>query len=110
MKIDNHLFKLVGSISSKRVSGHFSSLHSFQWLVQDLKFSKAHLFEFSVFLGTQTFERESSSSLLSFEKRLFFAGGSLSEGWSWLSGVEEAFEGGAEVALIGRMDLGGTCV
>lgn len=34
-KLDSHLFKLTGSISSKRVSGHFSSLQSFLCLIQD---------------------------------------------------------------------------
>ena len=75
IKMDNHLLRLVGSISSKRVSGHFSSLLSFLLLIQELKFSNAHFVEFSVFLGTQALERVSSSSLLSLEKRVFFAGG-----------------------------------
>ena len=39
--------------------------------------------------------------MLSLEKRVFFAGGGHSEGSTWR-------EGGAEVALIGRMGLGGT--
>ena len=62
-------------ISAKSVSGHFSSLHSFLWLIQELKFSTDHLVEDWVFFGTLGFDRSSSSSLLSVEKRLLFAGG-----------------------------------
>ena len=49
---ESHLLSWAGSISSSRVSKHFSLLLADLFLI----LSKAHLVELSVFLGTQGFD------------------------------------------------------
>ena len=82
-KIESHLFKLSGAMSSKSISRHFSSLHSFLSVIWDLRFSKAHFVDDSVFWAHRVL---SNSSFKGLEKWLFFAGGAWGRtllNWGW---------------------------
>lgn len=87
--VHNHLSRRLGSISSSRDSGHFSLLWQFLSLIHDLKISKPHLVELSVFFGTQALDSRCSSSLLRVAKQGFLAGGSWGLGWFGALALEQ---------------------
>ena len=75
--MESHLFKSPGAMSSKGVSGHFSSLHWFLSSIQDLaKVLHSPFVDSSVFWGILGFDKSSNFSFESLEKQLFLAGGS----------------------------------
>ncbi len=89
IKIGSHLISLMLSMSSKRVSGHFSSSFKelFRLPSQDLKLSTAHFVEFFfVFFGTKGF---ANSFFVKAENLCFLVGGwgkavELRRGVEWL--------------------------